>query len=125
MFSQFGVEVEEAYGTTLALPWNLQLRAGQFLTRFGRINSTHPHTWAFLDQPLVVGTFFGGEGNRGLGLEVSWLASFLPWYVELVGSSHQANGDCCMRSYYGAQDLGVKELTDFVYTTALDRKSVV
>ena len=43
VFSQFGVEIEEAYATTLDLPANLQVRAGQFLTRFGRINATHPH----------------------------------------------------------------------------------
>ena len=59
--AEFGVEVEEAYLTTLALPANLQVRASQFLTRFGRLNSTHPHAWDFTDQPLVNGRFFGGE----------------------------------------------------------------
>ncbi len=39
VFSQFGVEIEEAYATTLSLPYDLQARAGQFLTRFGRANS--------------------------------------------------------------------------------------
>src|SRR5690606_29631704 len=85
VFSLFGVEVEEVYGTTLSMPWNLQIRAGQFYTRFGRINATHPHQWSFVDQPLIIGKFFGSEGSRGLGAELSWLAP-LPWYVELVGS---------------------------------------
>lgn len=65
VFSLSGVELEEAYATTLGLPWNLQLRAGQFLSRFGRINPTHPHTWDFVDQPFVIGKFYGAEGNRG------------------------------------------------------------
>ncbi|MEZ4266775.1 MAG: zinc-regulated TonB-dependent outer membrane receptor [Myxococcota bacterium] len=118
VFSQFGVEVEEAYGTTLGLPGRLQIRAGQFLSRFGRLNATHPHQWHFVDQPLVLGKFFGGEGNRGLGLEVSWLTP-LPWYVELVASAGQADGECCNRSYYGGDDPGVDGLEDFLYTLAI------
>ena len=55
VFSQFGVEIEEVYATTLGLPWNLQARVGQFLTRFGRINNSHPHSWDFVDQTLVIG----------------------------------------------------------------------
>src|SRR4051812_41116629 len=38
-----GIEIEEAYATTLDFPLNLQLKAGQFLTAFGRHNPTHPH----------------------------------------------------------------------------------
>lgn len=118
VFALFGVEVEEIFATTTALPGNLQLRAGQFLTRFGRLNSTHPHSWSFLDQPLVNGKFFGGEGSRGLGLEASWLTP-LPWYVELVGSVNNADGACCARSFYGGQDLGVDGPSDLLYTLAL------
>jgi hypothetical protein len=117
VFSQFGVEIEEAYGTTLSLPWKLQVRAGQFLTRFGRINNSHPHTWAFLDQMLVLGKFFGGEGNRGLGAEVSWLTP-LPWYVELVASATDAAGASTARSFFGANDLGVRGPGDLQYTLA-------
>lgn len=67
VFSRFGVEVEEAYVRTLSLPGGLQMRAGQFLIPFGRLNPSHPHSWNFLDQALVSGKFFGGEGSRGLG----------------------------------------------------------
>ena len=79
------VEIEEAYATTLDLPAGLQLRAGQFLTRFGRINPTHLHAWDFVDQTFAIGRVFGGEGHRGIGVELSWLTP-LPWFVELVGS---------------------------------------
>ncbi|MFN3201279.1 MAG: zinc-regulated TonB-dependent outer membrane receptor [Bradymonadia bacterium] len=118
VFSQFGVEVEEAYGTTLALPHGLQVRMGQLLTRFGRLNNTHPHSWHFLDQPLVNGKFFGGEGSRGLGAEISWLSP-LPWFAELVFSTTDAAGACCARSFYGGDDLGVEEPIDLLATTAL------
>jgi hypothetical protein len=118
VFGQDDVEVEEAYGTTLSLPWNLQLRAGQFLTRFGRINPTHPHAWDFVDQPLVMSRVFGGEGNRGLGAELSVLAP-LPWYVELVLSQSDAAGEGTARSFYGAMDLGVSSPLDLQTTAAL------
>src|SRR5262249_20506624 len=43
------IEAEEAYLETMSLPWNLQVKAGQFFTEFGRLNPTHPHTWDFVD----------------------------------------------------------------------------
>lgn len=102
VFSPFGVEIEEAYATTTALSSGLQLRAGQFLTRFGRSNATHPHTWDFVDQPLWMGKFFGGEGNRGLGAEGSVLLP-LPWYVEAVASVTDARGAATNRTFLGTR----------------------
>ncbi|XXF81624.1 zinc-regulated TonB-dependent outer membrane receptor [Myxococcaceae bacterium GXIMD 01537] len=118
VFSQFGVEVEEAYATTLELPAGLQVRAGQFLTRFGRINSTHPHTWDFVDQPFAIGRVFGGEGNRGLGTELSWLTP-LPWYVEAVGSITDPVGASTARSFFGSEDLRILSPLDLQLTGAL------
>jgi hypothetical protein len=80
-----GIEIEEAYATSLDLPANLQLKAGQFLNAFGRNNPTHPHTWDFVNKPLVLGRFFGGDGLRAPGVQLSWLAP-LPWYSEITGS---------------------------------------
>lgn len=117
VFTPDGVEVEEVYATTLALPWNLQLRAGQLLTRFGRINATHPHGWAFADQVLVLGKLFGGDGNRGLGAELSVLLP-LPWYVELLGSVTNATGGTTARSFFGDSDLGIKGPGDLLYIAA-------
>ncbi len=118
VFSQFGVEIEEVYATTLMLPWNLQLRAGQFLTRFGRLNASHPHAWAFADQTLVLGKFFGGEGNRGLGAELSVLLP-LPWSVEVYGSLTDASGESSARSFFGGSDASVKGPADFQTTVAV------
>ena len=118
VFSQFGVEMEEVYATTLGMRGGFQLRAGQFLTRFGRINATHLHSWDFVDQSLVIGKFFGGEGNRGLGLEVSWLTP-LPWYVELLGSGINGRGEATARSFWGADDPGFRDPRDLQYVVAL------
>lgn len=122
VFAQYGVELEEAYGTTLGIPGGLQVRFGQMLTRFGRINSTHPHAWSFVDQPLVNGKMFGSEGSRGLGGELSWLTP-LPWYVELVASASEAGGEATARSFFGGDDLGVSGPEDLLYTLALKQFS--
>lgn len=118
VFSLHGVEIEEAYATSTALPANLQIRAGQFLTRFGRMNTMHPHSWEFADQPLVLGKFFGGEGNRGLGSELSWLSP-LPWYLEIVGSASEARGSATARSFLGSHDATVESLGDLQLTAAV------
>jgi hypothetical protein len=75
-----GVELEEMYALSSSLPANLQLKAGQFLTEFGRHNPQHPHSWAFGDQPLVINRLFGPDGLRGQGARLFWL---LPtsWYL--------------------------------------------
>ena len=66
----------------------------------------------------MIGRIFGGEGNRGLGLEASWLSP-LPWYVELVGSPTDAAGEATARSFYGAEDLGVSSPADLQATVAV------
>src|SRR5437773_5963193 len=66
------VEVEEAFMQTTNLPFNLQLKGGQFFAAFGRLNPTHPHTWDFADTPLVNGLFLGPDGLRGVGAQGSW-----------------------------------------------------
>jgi hypothetical protein len=86
------IELEEARLTTLDLPFHLQLVAGQFFTDFGRLNSTHPHTWDFVDQPVVNSRFFGPDGLRSPGLQLSWLAP-LPFFAELVLSAQNSQGE--------------------------------
>lgn len=85
-------EAEEAYAETMALPWNLQVKGGQYLTEFGRMNPTHPHSWGFVDQPLVNGRFFGGDGLRNPGARVSWLAP-TPFYSELFLGVQNSSGE--------------------------------
>jgi hypothetical protein len=75
------VELEETYLQSSSLPGNLQVKAGQFFAAFGRQNSQHPHTWAFVDDPLILTRAFGPEGLRNIGAQLSWLAP-LPFYTE-------------------------------------------
>ncbi len=85
------LELEEAYLESLSLPGNLQLRAGQFFTEFGRQNQTHPHTWDFADQPLVMGRFLGDDGLRSAGARLSWLTP-TPFYSELFLTVQNSQG---------------------------------
>jgi len=86
------VELEEVYLTTSSLPWNLQAKAGQFFSEFGRINQQHPHAWDFVDQPLVIGRMFGPEGLRNPGARLSWLVP-TPFYSEVFLTAQNSHGD--------------------------------
>ncbi len=86
------VELEEAWLETIALPANLQVRAGQFLTDFGRLNTQHPHSWAFVDSPLVSARFLGPDGLRNPGARVSWLVP-TPFYSELFLAVQNSQGE--------------------------------
>ena len=81
-FSPDGVDVEEAYLTTLNLPAGLQLRAGKFFSPVGRQNQQHPHIWDFVDAPLALTRLLASDVLSGAGLDVAWLAP-LPWFAEL------------------------------------------
>jgi hypothetical protein len=75
------IELEEAYLQTTSLPANLQVKAGQFFANFGRQNSQHPHTWSFVDQPIILGRAFGPDGLRSVAAQISWLVP-TPFYTE-------------------------------------------
>src|SRR5438094_6382018 len=85
------VQVEEAFMQTTSLPYNLQLKAGQFFAAFGRLNLVHPHAWDFADKPLLNGLFLGPDGLRGVGAQTSWTLP-LPWYSQLVFASQNGRG---------------------------------
>jgi hypothetical protein len=86
------LEVEEAWLETMSLPGNLQLRAGQIFTEFGRHNPTHLHTWSFVDAPLVNGRFLGPDGLRNPGARLSWLAP-VPFFAELSLGVQNSQGE--------------------------------
>ena len=86
------VELEEAFFTTRSLAWGLQVKGGQYFTEFGRQNKQHPHTWAFVDQPVVLSRFFGGDGLRSQGLRISWLMP-TDWYSEIYLGMQNAKGE--------------------------------
>ena len=92
LFSEEGVELEEAYLKSGALGDGLELKAGYFLTEFGRVNPTHPHAWSFIDQPVVATRLLGGEGLRNAGFRISGLLP-TPWYSELLVGAQNADGE--------------------------------
>ncbi len=121
------IELEEAYLTTLDLPFNLQVKAGQFFGAFGRLNATHPHTWDFVDAPVVNSRLLGGDGFRNPGAQLSWLTP-LPFFTELTASVHNSQGETAasFRSTPGDVvagrtliDRSVRSMGDLVYLVRL------
>jgi hypothetical protein len=118
-------ELEEMFLTTTSLPGGFQAKVGQFFTQFGRLNASHPHTWDFVDQPVVNTRMFGGDGMRGPGASLSWLApTHFP--LELTADVHNANGPQ-MTSFIGtpgdpqvggrpSAGRDTRSLADMVYT---------
>jgi hypothetical protein len=82
-FGQSGVELEEAYFTTLALPYQLQVRLGQMRHPFGRQNQKHLHNYDFVDTMVPMARLLQEDSMGGVTGEVSWLMP-LPWYAKAV-----------------------------------------
>jgi hypothetical protein len=101
VYKSDGVELEEAYALTSALPFGLQVKAGKFFTEFGRTNPQHPHQWPWLDQPVINTRIFGGDGTRGVGARVGWLTP-LPWFSELLIGMQDPDDDS-MVSFLGGE----------------------
>ena len=95
------VELEEAFLTSSALPYGLQLEVGHFLTEFGQINPQHPHAWDWIDQPVVNSRMFGGDGMRQAGFRASWLPP-TPWFSEFHIGVQNAGG-AAMASFLGGE----------------------
>jgi len=114
------MEVEEVFFTTRALPYGLQVKGGQFFTEFGRLNNRHPHTWAFVDQPVINTRVFGGDGLRNPGMRLSWLAP-LPWYSELYLGFQNANGETAASfNSVAGEDIGGHLITEQAVSTIGD-----
>src|SRR3954464_3464777 len=77
-----GVEVEEGYIQTLALPRGFSLKAGRFLSGVGYQNQVHPHAWDFTDAPLAMKAFLGNQLAED-GVQVKWVAPTTALYVDL------------------------------------------
>ncbi|MCG3134698.1 MAG: hypothetical protein HMLKMBBP_02044 [Planctomycetes bacterium] len=95
------VELEEVWAQTTQLGGGFQVKAGQFLSPIGRHNLQHPHQWDFVDAPVVSTRILGGDGMRGPGAQVSWLADGLP--LELTYALQNANGETVV-SFLGTDE---------------------
>ena len=96
---------EQVFVTTTSLPFNLQVRAGQFRTRLGRQNVNCLHQWSFVDHTLALDYLFGNEGLSLPGAELSVLLP-LPWYVELMTAVQSG----VSRSQWGDRIGGLQDL---------------
>ena len=122
LFSEEHVELEEAFMLTSALPYGLQAKGGYFLTEFGQINPSHPHTWDWIDQPVINTRMFGGEGLRSAGARLSWLTP-LPWFSEVVFGLQNAESGETTTSFISPDAVGgrptvprdVANLEDLLY----------
>lgn len=66
------IDIEEAYATLLrGLPLNLQIKAGQYLVDFGKINTQHAHQWSWIQRPLFGQRFLGDEGLKDVGININ------------------------------------------------------
>ncbi len=76
-------DIEEAYLTTLSLPFSLQLKAGRIKNTFGRANLMHSHAQPFIRVPFMFENFLG-DGLSAEGLSLSWLVPQSLFYQELT-----------------------------------------
>ena len=84
--------VEEAAIQTTSLPWNLSLKAGRFFGEFGRLSYIHDHELPFVNRPLALDQYVGGE-SRTDGVQVNYLLP-IPHYVSFsAGAGNQFGGD--------------------------------
>ena len=80
--------VEEAALVLNSLPLNLSLRAGRFFGEFGRLSYRHEHDLPFVNRPLALENFVGGESKTD-GLEVSYLFPFDHYLNLTLGVGNQ------------------------------------
>ena len=74
--------MEEAALQTTSLPWNLELKAGRFFGEFGKLSYIHDHELPFVNRPLALDQYIGGE-SRTDGAQLNWLLP-IPHYVSLT-----------------------------------------
>jgi hypothetical protein len=88
-----GMELEEAYIVTTALPAGWQVKLGKFKSNFSRLDAQHPHAWDFWDIALPYRAFLGGEGLGGeKGIQVTYLPA-LPIYTQFGVEVLQGEND--------------------------------
>jgi hypothetical protein len=68
-----GVDVEEAYFQTLALPQGFSVKGGRFFSGLGYLNEQHQHAWDFQDAPLAYKAFLGNQLRQD-GVQLKWIA---------------------------------------------------
>ncbi|MEI9863252.1 MAG: hypothetical protein WDN00_01560 [Limisphaerales bacterium] len=83
--------VEEAAIVSTSLPWNLTATAGMFFGEFGRLSDVHDHELPFVNRPLVLDQYVGGE-SKTEGVQLNWLFP-TEHYISLTGGVGTQFGD--------------------------------
>lgn len=91
-FSEESSEIEEAVFQTTSLPYGFQVLGGKFLSHFGYINKQHPHSWDFVDRPLIYELTLGDHGLNEKGLQASWLAP-TPFHLKFAVEALQGENE--------------------------------
>jgi len=86
------LDVEEAAIQTTSLPANLEVKAGRFFGEFGRLGYIHDHELPFVNRPLVLAQYIGGE-SRTDGVQVNWLVPVEHYISFTFGTGVQFGGD--------------------------------
>ena len=77
------VSIEQAYLTSTALPYGLEVRLGRYLMPVGKQNTTHRHDLHTVEYPYVVQRFFSPDGLKGTGVWLSKIFSPFGFYQEV------------------------------------------
>jgi hypothetical protein len=88
--STFGIE--EAALQTTSLPGNLTLTAGRFFGEFGRLGYIHDHELPFVNRPMVLADYIGGE-SRSDGVQANWLVPTEHYISLTAGVGNNFGGD--------------------------------
>ncbi len=107
-----GVELEEAWVSTLALPVGLKATAGKIRATFGKLNLSHEHSWFTVSPPLAAELLFADAALIDHGLRLAWLAP-LPVFVEVSAEAMRGNDPVSFSGGGSADWTGVGHLKTF------------
>src|SRR5438034_805458 len=88
--NQGGFDVEEAAIVTTSLPYNLTFKGGRFFADFGRLSKFHDHDLPFVNRPVVLDRYVGGESQSD-GVELNYLVP-MRQYLTLTGGWYNKMG---------------------------------
>jgi len=105
--TQDDFEIEEAYISTKALPFNLKAKVGKFKSDFGYLNAKHHHAYNFADMPLIYTALLGDHGLTEEGFQLQYVLP-TPFYamagVEILRGANELS-----YGYEGFREIEDKE----------------
>ena len=87
-----GFDVEEAAIVTTSLPYNLTVKGGRFFAEFGRLSKFHDHDLPFVNRPVALDRFIGGESQSD-GVEASWLSPLSQYLTLTLGAYNKLGAE--------------------------------